>query len=248
MTVRFKVLATPAAVAEEAADRIVAAARNAIRRRGRCLLALSGGSTPRLVYPLLASSPRVDAVDWSRVDFFWGDERAVGPDHPESNYGLARSLLLDHLPGLRQAAVHRMPADAPDREIASAGYEAEIRRTVADETSSPSRARFDLIWLGMGPDGHTASLFPGAHQLDERRRWVVPATAPSTAPVRDRMSFTLPLINAARAVLFVVAGADKAAALSSVRSGSRELPAARVRARSTLWLLDAAAAGRSAAT
>jgi 6-phosphogluconolactonase len=238
---RFVILPTPADVAQAAADRIVAAARNAIGRRGRCVLALSGGSTPRLVYPLLCASPRAGLVEWARVVVFWGDERAVPPDHPDSNYGLARTLLLDHLPGLRPTAVHRMPADAPDRDLAATGYEAEIRRVLAPRPASPSGARFDLIWLGMGPDGHTASLFPGADELDERRRWIVPATAPKTAPVRDRMTFTLPIINAARAVLFVVTGADKAPAVHSIRAGSRDLPAGRVRAGSTLWLLDAAA-------
>jgi 6-phosphogluconolactonase len=243
VTVRFTVLPSPAALAEEAADRIVAAARNAIRRRGRCMLALSGGSAPRLVYPLLASRPRLDAVDWSRVEFFWGDERAVPPDSPDSNFRLGRSLLLDHLPGVRPEAVHRMPADEPDLDAAATRYEAELRRTFGGRDSRPS---FDLIWLGMGPDGHTASLFPGAGTLAERQRLVIRATAPPTSPVAARMTFTLPLINAARVALFVVAGTDKAPALRSVRSGSRDLPAARVRARSTLWLVDAAAAGEAA--
>jgi 6-phosphogluconolactonase len=242
VSTRFVVLPTPAALAEAAADRIVAAARNAIRRRGRFVVALSGGSAPRLVYPLLVA--RRDAVDWSRVEFFWGDERAVPPDDPESNYNLARQLLLDLLPEVRPDALHRMPADAADREAAAIEYEAELGRSV--ETASGGRPRLDLIWLGMGPDGHTASLFPGSKVLDERKRWVVPATAPKTSPIAKRMTFTLPLINAARAVLFVVAGADKAPTVRAVRSGSRELPAARVRAASTLWLLDALAAGEAA--
>jgi 6-phosphogluconolactonase len=239
VSVEFRVLPSPAALAEAAADRFVAAARNAIRRRGRFVVALSGGSTPRVVYPLLASSPRVDAVDWSRVMFLWGDERGVPPDHRDSNYGLARVLLLDHLPRVRASSVHRMPADAPDRSAAADAYARTIARLFA-----PGPARLDLVWLGMGPDGHTASLFPGASTLAERRRLVVPATAPAGMAVHERMTFTLPLINSARAVLFVVAGADKAAAVRSVRGGSRELPAARVHARSTLWLLDAQAAGR----
>jgi 6-phosphogluconolactonase len=244
VTARFTILPTPAALADAAADRIVAAARNAIRRRGRCMLALSGGSTPRLVYPLLASRPRVDAVDWSRVEFFWGDERSVPSDSPESNFGLARLLLLDHLPRVRAEAVHRMPADASDLGAAAERYETELRRAFGLGPGS-RRPRFDLIWLGMGPDGHTASLFPGASTLAERRRWVIPATAPPTSPVAARLTFTLPLINAARIALFVVAGADKAAALRSVRSGSPDLPAARVRATSTLWLVDALAAGEA---
>jgi 6-phosphogluconolactonase len=246
VTVRFIVLPDPATLAEAAADRIVAAARNAIRRRGRCMLALSGGSAPRLVYPLLASHPRIDTVDWSRVEFFWGDERAVPPDSPDSNFGLARTLLLDDLPGVRPDALHRMPADAPDLATAATRYQSELRRTFGLRAGTPERPRFDLIWLGMGPDGHTASLFPGAPTLAERRRWVIAAIAPPTSPVAARMTFTLPLINAARIALFVVAGADKAASLRSVRSGSRNLPASRVRARSTMWLVDAPAAGARA--
>jgi 6-phosphogluconolactonase len=208
VSVRFEVLPDAATLAEAAADRIVASARNAIRRRGRCLLALSGGSTPRLVCPLLTSRPRIDRVDWSRVEFFWGDERAVPPDHPDSNFGLARTVLLDHLPGVGPAAMHRMPADAPDRDAAAWQYEAEIGRASGVRPGTSRRPRFDLIWLGMGPDGHTASLFPGASTLLERRRWVLPAMGPKTSPVKGRMTFTLPLINAARAVMFVVAGED----------------------------------------
>jgi 6-phosphogluconolactonase len=138
-----------------------------------------------------------------------------------------------------------MPADGPDRVVAAARYEAELGDAFGVRPGSSPRPRFDLVWLGMGRDGHTASLFPGALAVEERRRWVIPCTAGTGSVVAKRMTFTLPLINAARAVLFVVAGADKAAALRSVRSGSRDLPAARVRARSTLWLLDAAAAGEA---
>ena len=246
MSAHFTVLPSPAALAAAAADRVVASARNAIRRRGRVVLALSGGSTPRLVYPLLASSPRIDLVDWSRVEFFWGDERGVPADDPDSNFGLARSLLLDDLPGVRLDAVHPMPADAADPEAAAARYEAELGRVLGVRPGSTRRPSFDLVWLGMGADGHTASLFPGASALNERRRWVIPATAPNSSVVASRMTVTLPLINAARAVLFVVAGADKAEAVRAVRSGASKLPAARVRARSTAWLLDAAAAGEAA--
>jgi 6-phosphogluconolactonase len=192
---------------------------------------------------LLVSPPRISRVDWRHVDFFWGDERAVPADDPESNFGLARSLLIDHLPGVRAEAVHRMPADAADREAAARDYEAELGRVFDIAPTSARRPSLDLIWLGMGPDGHTASLFPGSPALSERRRWVLSTTAPASSPVAARMTFSLPLINAARAVLFVVAGADKVAAVRSVRSGSKDLPAGRVRARSTRWLLDAAAVG-----
>jgi 6-phosphogluconolactonase len=246
MSRRFVVLPTPAVVAEAAADRIVAAARNAIRRRGRFHLALSGGSTPRVVYALLAAPPRVGAVDWSRVEFFWGDERAVPPDHPDSNYGVARELLLEHLPGVRRGAIHRMPADAADRDATARRYQSELARAFGIPSDAPRPPALDLVWLGMGRDGHTASLFPGSTALAEQRRWAVATWAPSLAAWR--MTLTLPVINAARAALVVVTGADKADAVRSIRSGSRDLPAARVRARSTLWLLDAHAAGATEAS
>lgn len=244
MSRQFVVLPTPAAVDEAAADRIVGAARNAIRRRGRFRLALSGGSTPPAIYALLSAPPRVGSVDWSRVEFFWADERAVPPDHPDSNFGLARALLLERVPGVMPGAIHRMPADATDRDAAANRYQAELAHSfgVAPDASRPPR--LDLVWLGMGRDGHTASLFPGSTALAEGRRWVVASWAP--LPAAWRMTFTLPLINAARAVLVVATGTDKATALRSVRSGSRALPAGRVRARSTLWLVDARAAGEGA--
>lgn len=241
MSRRFVVLPTPEAVADAAADRIVAAARNAIRRRGTFRIALSGGSTPRPVYALLAAQPRVAAVDWSRAEFFWGDERCVPPNHPESNFGVARQLLLDRVPGVRATAIHRMQADEPDRDRTARGYQSEIARAFGVAADAPRPPAFDLIWLGMGHDGHSASLFPGSTALAERRRWVVASWAP--APAVWRMTLTLPIINAARSVLFVVSGSDKASPLRSIRSGSRDLPAARVRARTTLWLVDMAAAG-----
>jgi 6-phosphogluconolactonase len=196
------------------------------------------------VYALLAAPPRADVVDWSRVEFFWGDERACPPNDPDSNFGLARALLLDRLRGIRSGAVHRMPADADDRDQAAGRYQAEIARAFGLAASASRPPAFDLVWLGMGRDGHTASLFPGSSALGERRRWVLATQAPP--PAGWRMSFTLPLINAARAVMFVAVGADKAAPLRSVRSGSLEMPAAHVHARSTLWLVDAAAAGARA--
>lgn len=241
MSRRIVVLPTPTAVAEAAADRIVHTARNAIRRRGRFCVALSGGSTPRATYDLLASPPRIDAVDWSRVEFFWGDERAVAPDHADSNFGAAKAHLLDHLPGIRPDAIHRMPADERNLDAAAERYGAGIARVFGMAPGASRPPTFDLIWLGMGADGHTASLFPGSTALVERRRWVVATWAPG--PAAWRMTLTRPLINAARAVLFVVTGADKASALRSIESGSLELPAARIRARSTLFLVDALAAG-----
>lgn len=242
MTRTFRVLPDVDAVAAATADRLIAAGRNAIARRGRFVLALTGGSAPLAVCPLLVVPPRTGMLDWSKVEFFWGDERAVPPDHPDSNYRLAELTLFEYLPGVRMSQVHRMPADAPDLDAAASGYEGELRRTLADTMGRDRRPRFDLIWLGMGADGHTASLFPGSKALDERERWVVANWAPSLEAWR--MTLTFPVINDAREALFVVTGADKADAVAAIRSGDRDLPAARVHAERTLWLIDEAAAGR----
>jgi 6-phosphogluconolactonase len=246
VTREIVVLPDPAAVAAAAADRIVAAGRNAIRRRGIFRFALSGGATPLSIYPLLLSPPRVEAVDWSRVEFFWGDERCVPPHDPESNYGAAKAAFLDLLPGVRDDAVHRMAADRQDLDAAAADYQEEIARAFGLPVKGPRRPSFDLIWLGMGRDGHTASLFPESTALAERRRWVVGTWAPG--PACWRMTLTFPILNAAREALFVVWGADKAVPFRFMRrwtgrTGTAEAPASRVRARRTLWLVDAAAAG-----
>lgn len=235
------VLADPAAVAAATADRFVALAGEAIAERGAFRVALSGGGTPKQVYPLLVE--RRDAVDWSRVAFFWGDERAVPPDHPESNFGVAYHMLISHLPGVRNDRIHRMAAEASDIDGAALTYESEIR--LAFDARGHEPPAFDLVWLGMGPDGHTASLFPGSEALDEADRWVVGNWAPSQAAWR--MTMTYPLINAARQALFVVTGADKAPALRAIRDGADEYPAGRVHAQHTAWLVDAAAAGEAAA-
>jgi 6-phosphogluconolactonase len=239
VTRRFEVFADVDAVAAATADRLVAAGRNAIRRRGRFILALTGGTTPLAVCPLLVVPPRVRMLDWSRVEFFFGDERAVPPNDPQSNYNTARLALLDYLPGLRMDQVHRMPCELDDLDSGAWQYERELQEVIGGD----GIPRFDLIWLGMGADGHTASLFPGTAALDERQRLVVANWVPSLDAWR--MTLTYPVLNAAREAMFVVTGAEKAPALASVRSGSDEHPAARVHARRTVWLVDEAAAGQS---
>jgi 6-phosphogluconolactonase len=240
---QFIVLPDVSSVAVATADRLIAAGRNAIRRRGRFTLALSGGSTPLAVCPLLVVPPRVRQLDWKLVEFFFVDERTVPPDHPDSNYATERGALLDHLPGVRAHQVHRMLADVPDLDAGARAYEMELRATFGIPDDQPPS--FDLVWLGMGRDGHTASLFPGSAALHEGKRWVVANWAPGIG--RWRMTLTFPVLNAAREVLFVVTGADKADALRAVRSGRSNLPAARVNARRTIWIVDAAAAGEALA-
>ncbi|MGH2427426.1 MAG: 6-phosphogluconolactonase [Candidatus Limnocylindria bacterium] len=241
---RFTVLPNPDAVAAAAADRFVEAAREAIEKRGAFRVALSGGSTPKAVYPLLSGAPRRDRVDWSRVEFFWGDERTVPPDHPESNFGVAYQMLIAQLPNVRPNSVHRMPAEASDLDAAALAYEAELRLAFGARGDEPPA--FDLVWLGMGPDGHTASLFPDSEGLDEGQRWAIGNWAPG--PEAWRMTLTYPVLNAARAVIFVLSGADKAPALATIRDGSSDPPAARVRpaSGSLEWIVDAAAAGEAA--
>ena len=232
------VLRDAAEVAEVAADRFVSTALSSIEERGIFRVALSGGSTPKRVYPLLLEPARRDAVDWSAVEFFWGDERAVPPDHPDSNFGVAYGMLISQLPNVRPDRVHRMPAEAPDLDAAALSYESELRLAFGTRGDKPPA--FDLIWLGMGPDGHTASLFPGSTGLEERHRWVIANFAPSQNAWR--MTLTFPVLKAGRDVVFVVTGADKADALREIRAGGTDLPAARVDGHHVEWIVDAAAA------
>lgn len=236
---RFRVLPDPQTVAEATADRFVASAREAIDTNGIFRVALSGGETPKQVYSLLLEPARRDAVDWSAVEFFWGDERAVPPDHPESNFGVAYQMLIAQLPDVRPDRVHRMPAEASDIDVAALSHESELR--LAFDARGNEAPEFDLIWLGMGPDGHCASLFPGTLALEEAERWVVGNWVPQKETWR--MTLTFPVLNAGRRVIFAVTGADKADALRAIRAGGSDLPAERVTGRRVEWLIDAAAAG-----
>jgi len=238
----FRVLPTAADVAEAAADEFIAVAREAVQVRGRFLVALSGGRTPHAVYHLLRHPESQDLVPWDRVEIFWGDERAVPESDPASNAGEARRALLDQVPGLRPGAVHPMDGGAADLDDAARRYEEELR--AASDTPPGQVPVLDLVWLGMGADGHTASLCPGSTALEETDRLVVAAWAPAFAAMR--LTLTFPVLNAARQAAFLVTGADKAEALARVRSGDHDLPAARVAARRTTWLVDAAAAGGEA--
>lgn len=199
-------------ISREAANYTMRVAREAIAKRGKFTFALSGGSTPGKMYALLTSEPYRSQVDWSAVHFFWSDERCVASDDPQSNYHLAQETLLSKL-NLRPDQIHRMPADQSDREQASASYEAEIRKVLGGETPA-----FDLIQLGMGPEAHTASLFPHQPSLRETKRLIMPVSVPKPPP--DRLTFTPPLLYNARHILFLATGADKAEALHEVLEGS----------------------------
>jgi 6-phosphogluconolactonase len=203
--------------------------------RGSCRIALAGGDTPRQMYQRLAQPDLASRIDWERIEVFWSDERCVPPTDPRSNYRMACDALLSHVP-VPATGVHRIDGEAVPEEAARA-YEQEL-----------GREPLDLVLLGMGADGHVASLFPGRPEATERTRKVVPAQGPKPPP--QRISLTLRAINEARAVCFWVANADKADRVADVfdeiESGARMLPAAQVQPASgeLLWLLDATAAGR----
>jgi len=230
-----------AAAARLLAQEVVARAQAAVALRGRFTLALSGGHTPQALHALLAApeEPFRGRIDWAATEVFFGDERCVGPDHPESNYGAARASLLARVP-LPAANVHRLRGE-DDPPAAAAAYEADLRRVVPAERGLP---RLDLVLLGLGSDGHTASLFPGTAALEEETRLVVANEVPQVGGFR--LTFTLPLIGAARAVAFLVAGEEKAAAVADVLEGRDAPPAARVRLADgdLAWFLDEAAASR----
>jgi 6-phosphogluconolactonase len=216
------------------ARRFQDSARHAVAARGRFTVALPGGSVATTFFPGLAPLP----VDWSAVDFFWGDERAVPPEHPDSNYGLARSLWLDPA-GVPAERVHRMRADAPDLDGAAADYAAGLERVAGRPP------RLDLVLLGVGPDGHVCSLFPGHPLLEERARPVA-GVEDSPKPPPRRMTLTLPVLTAAELVVVVALGAGKAEIIrSALEDAQSRLPVALVaqQARETLFLLDADAAG-----
>jgi 6-phosphogluconolactonase len=216
------------------AEAIAAWAAEVLSRQAGFSLALSGGNTPRALYRLLAQEYR-QRVEWNRVHLFWGDERYVPHDHPASNYRMARETLIDPL-CIPSQNVHPMPTDAANPDDAAARYEQDLRRFFG------TRPRFDLVLLGMGADGHTASLFPGTPALRERTRWVTVGEAPSEP--RIRLTLTLPVLNAAHAVYFVITGEDKAEAVRRVLMEQEPLPAALVQPEQgeLIWWLDAAAA------
>ncbi|MCS7054972.1 MAG: 6-phosphogluconolactonase [Thermoflexales bacterium] len=240
---------TPEALTELAAKGIAFWGRKAIERRGVFHLALSGGNTPKALYRRLADAPYADQIEWARVHLWWSDERAVPSDHPDSNYKLAYDALIAKTP-IPAQNVHRVPTELGPTAAAER-YEAEIRATIA-AAADASLPAFDLILLGMGDDGHTASLFPHTPALTEPARLVVSQVVPQ-ATVPERITFTAPLINAADVVFFLVSGAGKSQTLRRVLLGEHRpemLPAQLIAPpRGKLfWMVDAAAASQVATT
>jgi 6-phosphogluconolactonase len=215
----------PSDLAQEAAEWLSREVSGAISERGRCALCLAGGRTPEPVYRALASG---SAVDWNRVDVYFGDERAVPPDHPDSNYHMVYEALLSRVP-VPPDQVHRMEAERDDRDAAALDYERRLP------------PRLDVLFLGMGQDGHTASLFPGSVALDERQRRVVPVIG--AKPPAGRLTITPPVISAARSVAVVATGDDKAAMVAHALEGPLDPKSVPVQlARRGVWFLDHAAA------
>ena len=217
-----------AALARLAAEWLAAEIRVAVALRDACALALAGGGTPRPVYEALAERPLEDPVPWDRVQVFFGDERAVPPDDPESNFRMASEALLQRVP-IPGPNVHRMEAEAADADAAAARYAGLLPQAL------------DVLVLGVGADGHTASLFPGSPALRERSRRVVPATGPK--PPQRRLTITPPVIAAARLIVVLAAGSDKAGPVArALKAAGRpdEVPARL--ARDGVWFLDRAAA------
>lgn len=232
------VFADAEAASVAAAERFVTACAAGAERIAVCL---SGGSTPRRLYELLATPAFRDRVPWARLHVFFGDERMVPPHSPDANLHLAREALLDHVP-VPSNQIHPIPTDGP-AEAGAAAYAALLEAWYGADVLDPARPLFDLMLLGTGPDGHTASLFPGKPEIETRDRWVVAVPQPGLPPHVPRVSLTFPALAASRTVLFLAAGANKREPVARIGAGE-SLPAGRVRGRDeTLWLLDRAAAG-----
>lgn len=228
-----------------AAEFIVELAETAVTERTIFTLALSGGSTPRLLYEYLAKEEFSQRMPWEHTHIFWGDERCVSPDHPDSNFAMAFETLISKAP-LPSENVHRVTTEGDLPKAAAREYEKSLREFFQDTAHArvplafPS---FDLILLGLGKDGHTASLFPGEPVLEEKIRWVVAVAGTSASPAVPRVTLTFPVINQARCVLFLASGSDKRDVfqkiLGSPESAAQHYPAARVRpSGSLLWFID----------
>jgi 6-phosphogluconolactonase len=241
-----RTLTTPQELFAAAAEEVFRATEEALTERGRFTIALSGGSTPKSLYNLLATNARI-ALPWDRMFFFWSDERHVGPTDPDSNYRMASEAMLSKVP-VPPANTFRVPTENPDAAAVAQAYEQTILQFF---NLKPGQVpRFDLILLGLGPDGHTASLFPGTAGLTETSKLVIANWVEKLKT--SRISFTLPLINAAECVSFLVSGTDKATVLKTVLEGNgsgEQYPAKLVRPASgkLIWFVDRAAASALAA-
>jgi len=238
---------------EFAASILAHLAHAAVRERGRFTFVLSGGSTPRRLYGRLTAPPYIEGIPWSRTHIFWGDERMVPRDHKHSNFAMAFETFLSKAP-LPQSNIHPIPTEAGDEERNAEAYEQALRRCFSRwsaEDPVPSAGDstegfpvFDFVLLGMGNDGHTASLFPGSEIVDEPKRWVSPVPDPGLPPFVPRVTLTLPVINRARCAAFLISGSEKSEMadriLTDPKTTEKRYPAARVRPMGRLiWLIAA---------
>lgn len=230
------------ALSRAALEELLSDLRDAIKRRGRGAIALSGGHTPEKMYSLWAATEKYRSeTEWNRVHCFWGDERYVPHDDPLSNFRMTRETLLAHVP-IPAANIHAVPTNLPTPGQAAEAYDQELRRFFG--SAAPA---FDVTLLGLGPEGHTASLFPDSPALEEKTRWVVPVQVAAVPP--NRLTFTLPVLNSSRNTYFLVAGENKREILAALRaepdSRPSAYPAGRIRPADgrVLWFLDQAAAG-----
>ncbi len=221
LRINYTIDPDPAALALRAAHHILELTEEAVEARGRCRIAVSGGSTPKATFHILAdpAQPFVSRMPWSRIELYFVDERTVPPDHPDSNYRMTKEALLDRVP-IRPEQVHRMQGEL-EPEVAAAEYEFDLRRSFRLEgAESP---RFDILTLGMGPDGHCASLFPHTEAIHEIGRLVAANHVPQMNTWR--ITLTWPVINHAREVFFLIAGADKADRAKQVFTGPKDVEA-----------------------
>jgi 6-phosphogluconolactonase len=233
---RLEILPDPKTLAQRVADWLLDAATS---KDSVFAVALSGGSTPRALYELLAGPPYRDAFPWARTHFFWGDERFVPHDDAESNFRMAREALLSRV-SIPAENIHPVPTQGFGPEAAAAAYQRELMTFYGAEKLEPEKPLFDVTLLGLGADGHTASLFPGGAALAERRRWVAAVT---DAKGLSRITLTYPAIESSSRVAFLVVGKEKSAIFARLHRGDSALPAAHVHPVGDLWqFVDAAAA------
>jgi len=231
------------AVAEAAAAIVLEVGNEAVRTNGRFLIALSGGTTPETLYRVLASPAFADRFDWSRATFFFSDERCVASDNPRSNYALAKTVLFNPL-NIMPSQVYRMAGEFSDPQAAASEYEQQLR--LATKTLPSAQPSLDLVLLGLGEDGHTASLFPGTSILQDNRHAIVATQSPKDPP--HRLTMTLAAINRASVILFLVVGSGKAGVVRAIlepkAEAERQLPASLVEPEKgrLIWFLDRAAA------
>jgi 6-phosphogluconolactonase len=235
--VKVITVSDPVALAAAGADRIIA---RIAANSGRIAICLSGGSSPKQLFQLLATDAYRSRVPWDRVHWFIGDERFVPVDDPRNNMTMARQAFLDRC--APAANVHPIPVDSSNPQEAARRYERELQSFYGADALDPARPLFDLVLLGVGPDGHTASLFPGYPAVEETRRWVVEVPEAHVEPFVPRVTLTLPALASCREMLFEASGSGKRAILARVLEGE-SLPANRARSASgeTIWLLDKAA-------